>query len=58
MWTIKLKDIDPDTGKISQEVEIAVSADKNHADAIVWAMNHSDDEPNREYFLIHEINSI
>ena len=54
MWTIKFKDTDPDTGETSQEVEIARSADKKHADAIVWAMSHADEEPNREYFAIHE----
>jgi hypothetical protein len=58
MWTIKFKDINPDTGETSQEVEIAVSADRTHADAIVWAMNYADEEPNREYFAIHETNRI
>jgi len=58
MWVIKFKDICPDTGKIAQEASIATALEKMNADLIVFAMNQADEEPNREYFSVHETNSI
>jgi len=56
MWVIKFKDIDPDTGKISQEQVLAYSMNPLHADMICEALTLADfDQPNRVYFSIHHV---
>ena len=59
MWVIKFKDIDPDTGEISQEMVLAHSMNPLHADMICEALGQADDHsPNRVYFSIHIDNEI
>jgi hypothetical protein len=54
MWLIKFIDTDPDTGEISQEKTLAYTDEENHAMAIIGAMGHADEEPNRTYFAIKD----
>jgi hypothetical protein len=56
MWVIKFKDIDPDTGEISQEQVLAQSMNPLHADMICEALALADfDQPNRVYFSVHHV---
>lgn len=52
MIEIRFKDIDPDSGKISQDKLLATSKKENDAELIRLALiNTYDDEPNREFYL-------
>lgn len=50
MIQIKFKDIDPDTGSISQEKVIATCETNEQAKWIIEALYKHSDEPNRDFF--------
>jgi hypothetical protein len=54
MIEIRFRDIDPDTGGISQDTKIAICEANIHADWItrVLAMHGADEQPNREYYTV------
>lgn len=49
-YLVFLKDIDPDTGKISQLVRLCECDSADVAKSICWSMNMGDESPNREYY--------
>lgn len=52
MIEIRFKDIDPDTGKVSQDKLLASTDSINSAEHIKFALAQTyDDEPNREFYL-------
>lgn len=51
-YEIRLKDIDPDTGIVYRDIPIAMTTREDYAKAIQDAMNKSDEEPNREYYIL------
>lgn len=50
MIQIKFKDIDPDTGNISQEKVIATCETTEQAKWLIEALYKHSDEPNRDFF--------
>lgn len=46
-----MKDIDPDTGDISQDKPMAITMDIQYAANIALALNKVEVEPNREYYI-------
>jgi hypothetical protein len=52
MIEIRFRDIDPDTGGISQDTKIATCEVLSHAEWIKQALAFGDDQPNREYYII------
>jgi len=53
MIEIRFRDIDPDTGGISQDMKIATCEILIHAEWIKQALETGDaDQPNREYYLV------
>jgi hypothetical protein len=54
MIEIRFRDINPDTGGISQDTKIAMCEVKRHADWIKHALEIGDDgdQPNREYYIV------
>lgn len=58
MIEIRFKDIDPDTGSISQDKQIAVCGSETSAAWVLQALNKLQmelDDPNREIYTIPEI---
>lgn len=49
-YLVFLKDIDPDTGRISGLTRLCECDSKDVAESICWSMNMGDDSPNREYY--------
>lgn len=49
-YLVFLKDIDPDSGKISQLVRLCECDSEDVAKSICWSMNMGNDSPNREYY--------
>ena len=62
MIEIRFKDTDPDTGKISQDKQIALCENENMAKLVLYALNMAlkeDSNPNREiYSLYGKLNSV
>jgi hypothetical protein len=54
MIEIRFRDIDPDTGGISQDMKIATCEVTSHAKWIKHALEigGADEQPNREYYLV------
>jgi len=53
MIELRFRDIDPDTGGISQDTKIATCEVLSHAEWIKQALEIGDaDQPNREYYLV------
>ena len=52
MIQIKFRDINPDTGGISQEKKLAETDSVHSANLIVHVLNYMCDEPNREHFKV------
>jgi len=53
MIEIRFRDIDPDTGDVSQDKKIAICEFENHAKWIKHALEVDEaDEPNREFYLV------
>lgn len=53
MIEIRFRDIDPDTGGVSQDQKLAVSDSQNHANWIKYSLEqHGKDDPNREFYLV------
>ena len=53
MIEIRFRDIDPDTGGISQDMKIATCEVASHAEWIKHSLETGDaDQPNREYYLV------
>lgn len=50
-YLVFLKDIDPDTGKISQLTRLCECDSQDVAKSICWSMSMGDDTPNREYYM-------
>lgn len=50
-WEVRYKDVDPDTGDISQDKPMALTLDIQHAANIALALNKVEEEPNREYYI-------
>lgn len=58
MIEIRFKDIDPDTGEISQDKQIALCESEVSAAWVFQALNKLQselDDPNREIYIIPEI---
>lgn len=56
MIEIRFKDIDPDSGEISQDMKIAQTESALHANWIKQALEHyGADEPNREFYSVNLI---
>lgn len=51
-WEIRFKDIDPDTGDISQDLPVAITTKEEYANTIMHALNRYSYEPNREYYVM------
>jgi len=59
MIQIKFRDIDPDTGNVSQEKTVATCEAAEIAKVIVKALNKwQSSEPNREFFSINAENTV
>ena len=53
MIELRFRDIDPDTGGISQDTKIATCEVASHAEWIKHALEIGEaDQPNREYYLV------
>ena len=52
-YEIRAYDIDPDSGDVSKDWALAITLKKEAADLIVYAMNITDEEPNRMYYTLH-----
>ena len=51
MIEIRLKDIDPDTGIVSQDILVATAIDSHFAELIMIALVQKlEDDPNREFY--------
>ena len=50
-WEIRFKDVDPDTGDITQDIPIAMSLDLEHASGIIDALSKAMEDPNREFYI-------
>jgi CRISPR/Cas system-associated protein endoribonuclease Cas2 len=58
-FIIYLKDIDPDTGNVSQVLEIARTQFENYAKIISNQLSLNDEEPNRTYkYIASEIDVV
>lgn len=59
-YEIRFRDIDPDTGDISQDIPIAMSTDEGNAKWIVQALNTDwfgiggPCDPNREFYILKQ----
>jgi hypothetical protein len=59
MINIKFRDIDPDTGNVSQEKTVATCESPDVAKVIVKALSKwQSSEPNREFFSINAENTV
>lgn len=52
-YEIRIKDIDPDTGKVCIDRAIALTSDEQSAGMITQALNLTDQEPNRSYYSVY-----
>jgi len=57
MFEVRFKDIDPDTGEISQDVKICVCEDQQSANWVIhsleyeWYSPEGAQDPNREFYI-------
>lgn len=55
-WEIRFRDIDPDSGKVSQDIPLAITTVEDYAEMIKAALSAADnDSPNREYYVLHRL---
>lgn len=56
---VRFRDIDPDTGDVSQDMLIAVCETKKYAELVLQALVLADqsDDPNREFYTKQETNT-
>ena len=53
MIEIRFRDIDPDTGGISQDMKIAETSELSHANWIKHSLaKDEDNDPNREFYIV------
>lgn len=50
-WAVVFKDIDPDTGEISQIKIVKNYEDKAAAEEDAWYHHTNDENPNRDYYV-------
>jgi hypothetical protein len=50
-WEIRFKDIDPDTGVVTQDKLVAITGKEANAIYIVEALNRTSEEPNRDFYV-------
>lgn len=50
-WEIRFKDIDPDTGDITQDKPIAMTTKIEYATGIMEALSKTMEDPNREFYI-------
>jgi hypothetical protein len=56
-WEVRCVDIDPDTGKESKPVTVAIVKRREYLNVVLDAITNADDEPNREYFATQVVNT-
>lgn len=56
-YEVRLKDIDPDTGSVTQDKRVAVCDNDKDAEILLGILTtHQDnDDPNREFYLLHKV---
>lgn len=50
-YEIRFKDIDPDSGDISQDVHVCYASHEGTANYILELINKNNDEPNRDFYI-------
>lgn len=55
-WEIRYRDINCDDGSINQDKPICITRSKDYASIICDALNKTDKEPNRDYYIKYREN--
>lgn len=50
-YEIRFKDIDPDSGDISQDLHVCFASHEGTANYILDLINKNNEEPNRDYYI-------
>ena len=50
-YEIRFKDIDPDSGDITQDLHVCYASHEDTANYILELINKNNDEPNRDFYI-------